>query len=636
MLDRKEGFIQKRLRPEAPSILVKESDRVGFFRRAITCALTLALVVVAAQPVAAGGAYRFRGVIFGPYGKPWSHSDRLDMVHWMGAHGMNTYVHAAKDDIYQRVQWRDPYPSSTFADFAEEISAGRQASGEGVAWVPNLSPGVPLIPSLTPPTGLPSRDICFSCEDDFRVLVDKLRPFHDLGVRTFMVSFDDVEKISTHVEDLIAYGIGDAAYGVMTASLLNRLQSEWPDSTILTVPADYSGTTQTAYLAAFGQALDPRVHVMWTGTTTVSVAIAAADAKAYSDAISTPASGRRKLIVWDNFPVNDYNGNILSSTGLPTGFKLNVGPYKGRGADLVDYVDGILSNPMNEAQATKIPLYTIAAYTNDPGAYDAASADALAEQAWLAGIAEFGGPDGADALYDFVAQMRSTPMDRTESPRFVARATAFRDAFGTAFWKEAWHDLIDELAAEGAAAPTLRSKELPNPEFLYETRYHLAELEKNVDAGRLASELLAAERPTLSVISVSAASPTTLRVEGSAAPPDPLLVARMLAELAPLEAERRASPYSVHGDRLQHDFSTIYLLENRMDDFVNFAAETTAAWLPLAPLAYAGPLAVTVNDVPATVASDGSFRVEVPLASLVTVIVTDSAGNHTGERVPSP
>ena len=145
-----------------------------------------------------------------------------------------------------------------------------------------------------------------------------------------------------------------------------------------------------------------------------------------------------------------------------------------------------------------------------------------------------------------------------------------------------------------------------------------------------------AERPTLDVTSVSVSSPTTLRVEGAARPPDPLRAARILAELAPLEAERRASPYSVHGDRLQHDFSTLYLLENRMDDFVNFAAETTATWLPVAPLAYSTPLAVTVNDVPAMVASDGSFRADVPLAPLLTVIVTDSAGNRTGERVPSP
>jgi hyaluronoglucosaminidase len=615
---------------------VKESDTiVGVLRRTALLAATVALVFATPSPVVAAG-YQFRGVIFGPYGKPWSHTDRLDMIGWMAEHGMNTYIHAAKDDVYQRAQWRDPYPPAMLEEFAEEISAGRSAAGGIVDWVPNLSPGVPLIPSATPPTGVVSRDVCFSCDADFAVVVAKLQPFYDRGVRTFMVSFDDVQKISTHPEDVIAYGVGDAAYGVMTASLLNRLQGEWPDATILTVPADYSGTAQTAYLAAFGQTLDPRIRVMWTGTATVSKTIAAADAKAYSDAISTPASGRRKLLVWDNFPVNDYNGNIFSSAGLPTAFKLNVGPYKGRGADLVDYVDGILSNPMNEAQATKIPLYTIAAYANDPASYVAANADALAESTWRAGIAELGGADGAEALYEFVAQMRSTPMDRSESVEFVARSTAFRDAFPTPFWQEPWGELMNELAAEGAAAPTLIAKGLPDAKFLYETRYHLAELERNAAAGQLAANLLAAERPKVRVTFVSAPSPTLLRVEGSVAPADPAFAARTLTELAPLEAERRSSPYSVHGDRLQHDFSDVYLLENRMDDFVNFAAETTTSWLPLAPLAASGPLTVTVNDVPATVASDGSFQVDVPTAPLLTVIVTDAAGNRTGERVAAP
>ncbi|MGH7821545.1 MAG: beta-N-acetylglucosaminidase domain-containing protein, partial [Candidatus Binatia bacterium] len=360
------------------------------------CRLGCLLACLAVSATAESAEFAFRGVIFGPYGKPWSHGDRLDLLAWMGAHGMNTYVHAAKDDVYQRLQWRDPYPAEAFAAFSEEIA---EAAAAGVAWVPNLSPGVPLIPSVTPPNGLPSRDICFSCEADFQALVAKLQPFRNLGARVFMVSFDDVQKISTNVEDLVAFGAGDEAYGRMTATLLNRLQDHWPDSTILTVPADYSGTAQTAYLKSFGETLDPRVHVMWTGTAVVAREIAAADAEAFSDAISTPASGKRKLVIWDNFPVNDYNGNIFSSLGLPTAFKLNVGPYKGRRADLLEHVDGIVANPMNEAQATKIPLYTIAAYLEDPTAYDAANADALAEAAWLRGIEELGGPATA-ALFD--------------------------------------------------------------------------------------------------------------------------------------------------------------------------------------------------------------------------------------------
>ena len=606
---------------------------LGRIARACRLGCALSLLACAAYGQGAGG-YAFRGVIFGPYGKPWSHVDRLDMLAWMGAHEMNVYIHAAKDDVYQRLQWRDPYPADTFAGFAEEVSAGAAA---GVAWVPNLSPGVPLIPSLTPPNGLPSRDICFSCDADFAALVGKLQPFYDLGARTFMVSFDDVQKVSTHLEDALAYGVGDGPYGTMTASLLNRLQGHWPDATILTVPADYSGTAQTAYLAAFGAALDPRVRVMWTGTATVSPQIAAADARAFSEAISTPQSGPRKLLIWDNFPVNDYNGNIFSSAGLPTAFKLNVGPYKGRGADLVEYVDGILSNPMNEEQATKIPLYTIAAYLNDPAAYsDDATADQLAEEAWLRGIDELGGPQGSAALFNFVSQMRSTPMDRKESPTFVARWKAFSEAFATPFWRDSWTALMQELSAEADAAPALVGLQLPNAQFLYETRYHLAQLVENTHVGVLAAETLAAERPRLTVAAVTSPSPATLHVEGSVAPVDPLFVAATLAERVPFEAEMRTSPYSVHGDRLQHDFSTVYVLQNKMDDFANFAHQATALWMPTAALAAAGPLTVTVNDVAAPVAVDGSFAADVPAAASVVVIATDAAGNRTGEERPVP
>ncbi|MGH7819707.1 MAG: beta-N-acetylglucosaminidase domain-containing protein, partial [Candidatus Binatia bacterium] len=190
-------------------------------------------------------AYAYRGVIFGPYGRPWSHEDRLSVLRWMGEVGLNVYVHAPKDEIYQRAQWRDEYPPALLAQYAEEIEAARAA---GVLWVPNVSPGFPLIPSPALPTGPPSRDICFACADDVELLVErKLRPFHQLGVRTFMVSFDDVQKLSTHPEDAAKYGAGDAAYGRMNADLLNalRVHPELRESTILTVPADYSGTSRT-------------------------------------------------------------------------------------------------------------------------------------------------------------------------------------------------------------------------------------------------------------------------------------------------------------------------------------------------------------------------------------------------------
>ena len=603
-----------------------------------------------------GEPYRYRGVIFGPYGRPWTHDDRVSVLSWMGRPWrdtgrprMNIYIHAAKDDIYQRLRWRAQYPSDRMAEFVQEIALARAA---GVEWVPNLSPGVPLIPSAALPDGPPSRDICFSCAGDLNVLVAKLRPFAEAGARTFMISFDDVQKISTHIEDLLTYGAGDAAYGTMNADLLNRVRQKLratfpgePAVQVLTVPAEYSGTAATAYLKAFGRRLAADIPVMWTGTQVVSPEILASDAAKFSAAISTPGSGPRKLLVWDNFPVNDYNGNIFSTTGLPTNFKLNVGPYKGRGSDLTTVIDGILANPMNEAEASKIPLYSVAAYLNDPSAYTAGPATCeldddvagcLSEAAWLEGITEFGGPV-SDAVFNFVAQMRSTPMDRTESPVFRARWEALRDVFGGAFWPDAWDALVAELEAEGDAPAKIRAG-LGNGRFVEETKNHLATLARNVDVGLRAANLIAAMRPHLEAEIVSSGGGSAL-VRGTVKRPDAFGVVSVLVGLVPAEVLMRASPYSVHGDRFQHSIDAVYVRENQMDAFTGFVHEALVAWLPKMPMSTTGSVTATIDGVPVTVDGAGAFETTVPIAAgqtHVVVIATDGAGLRTGIRLPIP
>jgi hypothetical protein len=68
---------------------------------------------------------------------------------------------------------------------------------------------------------------------------------------------------------------------------------------------------------------------------------------------------KRKPLVWDNFPVND---------GIP--WRLNLGPLRGRAPDLAGAVQGYFSNPMNQAEASKIPLQTIADYLWNSEKYD--------------------------------------------------------------------------------------------------------------------------------------------------------------------------------------------------------------------------------------------------------------------------
>ena len=53
--------------------------------------------------------FAIRGVIEGFYGHPWSHEQRLRLIDFLAARGMNTFVYSPKDDPLVRRDWRLPY-----------------------------------------------------------------------------------------------------------------------------------------------------------------------------------------------------------------------------------------------------------------------------------------------------------------------------------------------------------------------------------------------------------------------------------------------------------------------------------------------------------------------------------------------
>ena len=66
--------------------------------------------------------------------------------------------------------------------------------------------------------------------------------------------------------------------------------------------------------------------------------------------------------LWDNYPVNDYG---------QTSGRLLLAPYDKREAGLGEYLSGIVSNPMNQAAASKIAIFGVADFTWNDEAYDA-------------------------------------------------------------------------------------------------------------------------------------------------------------------------------------------------------------------------------------------------------------------------
>ena len=334
--------------------------------------------------------FAVRGIIEGFFGAPWTQAKRLATLDFLAHVGMNTYVYAPKDDAYQRSRWRQPYPESGLPPFRTLLA--RAAAG-GVNFVYSISPGL---------------DVTYSSAGDRQALAAKVEQLRSLGVHTFMLSLDDVpEKLTA--ADVARYG---QDYALAQAELANWLYSTERAAggafELWVTPSHYWGVKPDPYLSTLGGKLDPAIALTWTGPDVISEKLTAADTDTLAAVL------RRKPLIWDNYPVNDYT---YVQKKMP---RLILGPLRGREAGLAAHVAGYLLNPMLQAEASQLPLYTAAAYLAHPAAYDPATAWREAAQHLATG------PNGAQALLDFAAFAQISGIYDAEAPQLTAAIAAYQ------------------------------------------------------------------------------------------------------------------------------------------------------------------------------------------------------------------
>ena len=284
-------------------------------------------------------AVRYRGVVEGFYGTPWSHEARLRQLRFYGENKMNTYIYGPKNDPYHSCPgWRKPYPEKESAQIRELVKV---AAENEVNFVWAIHPG---------------QDIKWN-DEDRRLLIAKLESMYNLGVRSFAVFFDDIS--------------GEGTDPHRQADLLNYIDRHFvkakPDVTPLVMcPTEYNRSWSNPkgnYLTTLGEKLDPSIQIMWTGDKVV------ADIKEESMEWIN-ARIRRPAYIWWNFPVSDYVRDHLL-----------LGPVYGNDTHIASAMSGFVTNPMEHAEASKIAIYGVADYAWNPGQYDA-------QQAWEAAIRE--------------------------------------------------------------------------------------------------------------------------------------------------------------------------------------------------------------------------------------------------------
>ncbi|NUT55938.1 MAG: hypothetical protein HOQ03_08150 [Thermoleophilia bacterium] len=281
---------------------------------------------------------RLRGIIEGFYGPPWTHAERLDLLGFAAAEGFNLWVHAPKDDPYHRRLWREPYPDDELARIAELAGAARRL---GVRFAYAIAPGL---------------DLCYSREAEWEALVAKVEQVRGAGVSSFQLLWDDIEHTLHCPEDEALYGHEERPSAAAQAPFTNRFARELEqDGPLVVCPMGYAGTGDSPYRTIFGPRLDEDVVVYWTGPEVVSIGISRESLD-----LAVERFRGRELILWDNYPVNDFDPE-----------RLFLGPLLGRDPRLADgRCAGIVANAMVQAVPSKLALATVGEWARDPHAYE--------------------------------------------------------------------------------------------------------------------------------------------------------------------------------------------------------------------------------------------------------------------------
>jgi len=234
------------------------------------------------------------------------------------------------------------------------------------------------------------------------------------GAQWFNISLDDVDWGSKGPET------GGLEHARLVNWFLERLRDQDPEAQLSFVPVPYWGDgtrpDHRAYLDALAREMHPDVYVFWTGDGVVTPRITRKAAESYKSIVG------HRLILWDNYPVNDGNHTV------------HLGPVTGRDPDLCEVVDGYMSNPHHKQnQVNRIPLMTCADYAYNPWDYDpresigqaiAHFSDRRAQRQALAELVEaypgmliYGGGTGVNPVRTRLQRM----LDRSERLRYVDR-----------------------------------------------------------------------------------------------------------------------------------------------------------------------------------------------------------------------
>lgn len=332
-----------RLTDEKYFITVSETETVieascekGIFRAAHTLAKLIANGELKTGSLEDYPLFKKRGYIEGFYGNTWEHSKRISVMKLMAANGMNAFFYAPKDDLYHREKWRELYPDEELLKLKVLFETAKENFLD-FHWA--VGPGLTYK---------------YSSDSDFEKLVAKFMSLYDIGVRNFGLLLDDIPWEFQYEEDAKAFSEVVDAHIFLINKTYAALKKIDPSITLTVCPTQYSGDENGYYISKFGSGIPSDVDLFWTGAEICSRVLTVREADGLM------RSAKHQPLYWDNYPVNDCEMY----------HEMHLGALIGREKDLYKHCEGLISNVMEYAECSKIPLMTVADYLWNPIAYN--------------------------------------------------------------------------------------------------------------------------------------------------------------------------------------------------------------------------------------------------------------------------
>ena len=276
-----------------------------------------------------------RGFIEGYYGNPWSNADRAELMRYGGDLKLTQYFFAPKDDPYHNKKWRELYPEEKLAEIRELARVGNQNKTRYV-WT--------IHPFM-------NNRIRFGNDADYQkdleTIKAKFTQLMDVGVREFGILADDAPS------PVGGYNSYNRLMKDMT-DWLTKKQATYGGlrKEMIFVPGQYWGNGREDELKALNENLPTSTSMTLTGGK-IWGEVSESFLSNLKNNLTAGGKTYRPVSLWVNWPVTDNSKQHLILGGGEKFLHPNVDP---------SLLSGIMLNPMQQSEPSKIALFSAAQY----------------------------------------------------------------------------------------------------------------------------------------------------------------------------------------------------------------------------------------------------------------------------------